>query len=113
MNIILDKIAIWKPFGSTTMLKREAPLGISYRKPDSAVYEKATKPIIRYAKDYQDGKTKFCLFVRTFSTDEKAVEKRLDEVAKKLDKRDILEAIVSSSASDFTYSDYNLDLEEE
>ena len=84
-------------------------LGQSYLVEGSAAYQKATKPLYRYAKGYSIKKGKsvinFCLFVRTFSDNDKAVEKELDACAKSLNSEEILEALTVASMSNFTYTD--------
>lgn len=109
MDIILNKIAIWGALGMTVLSKKQAPLGQSYLVEGSAAYQKATKPLYRYAKGYSIKKGKsvinFCLFVRTFSDNDKAVEKELDACAKSLNSEEILEALTVASMSNFTYTD--------
>lgn len=109
MDIILNKIGIWSAFGPTILSKKQAPLGQSYLIEGSAAYQKATKPLYRYAKGYSIKKGKsvinFCLLVRTFSDDDKAVEKELDACAKSLKPEDVLEALSVASMSSFAYAD--------
>lgn len=109
MDIILNKIAIWRPMGADGLTVRPAPLGTRYLEPNSPIYKNANNQLIRYAKDYKIQKIGFCLFIRTFCTDAKAVEKALDAVAKKLDKTYILEQTHNATLSDFTYTDFIFD----
>lgn len=93
----------------TVLSKKQAPLGQSYLVEGSAAYQKAAKPLYRYAKGYSIKKGKseinFCLFARTFSDNDKAVEKELDACAKSLKPEEILEALTVASMSNFTYTD--------
>ncbi len=110
MDIILNKIAIWKAPGSEKLTKRVAPLGTRYLEPNSPIYRNANdKSIIRYAKDYQIGKITYSLFLRTFCADEKVVEKALDVVALKLEKAYVLEATHDAGFDSFTYTNFVFD----
>lgn len=109
MDIILNKVAIWRARNNENFTKRPAPLGTRYREDSSPIYKNAEKPIIRYAKDYTIQKVKYSLFLRTFCEDEKAVEKALDAVAKKLDKTYVLESTYNADFSNFTYTDFIFD----
>ncbi len=109
MYIVLDKIAIWRPLGFDKLMTRPSPLGEKYQTVDSPVFKLATKPLIRYAKDYKIGKIEYSLFVRTFCEDEKAVEKALDAAAKKLDKAYVLEAVYGATMTEFKYTDFIFD----
>ena len=74
MEIIIDKIAIWKSdFHKEKYTVREMPLGIKYRN-ELGIASVSDKVIYRYAKNYKVGKTDYLLFVRTFSNDKDAVE---------------------------------------
>lgn len=107
MEIIIDKIAIWKSdFHKETYTVREMPLGIKYRN-ELGIASVSDKIIYRYAKNYEVGKTDYLLFVRTFSNDKDAVEKRLDEVAKTIKEAEAKKAIMASQ-DDFIYLDKTL-----
>lgn len=107
MEIIIDKIAIWKStFHKETYTVREMPLGIKYRN-ELGIASVSDKPIYRYAKNYKVGKTNYLLFVRTFSNDKDAVEQRLDEVAKTIKEAEAKKAIMASE-DDFIYLDKTL-----
>ena len=88
MDIILNQIALWRPKLNDQMTILRQPAGLRVLDSATKLYKLVEKPIIRYAKNYIAGKgktaVKFSLFVRTYSEDEKAVESRLDEVAKNI-----------------------------
>lgn len=105
MDIILNQIAIWRPFGSEKILKREAPLGQSFKIAGNPVIQSSQKPLFRYAKDFSRFGVKFCLFVRTFEEDITAVEKALDDAAKSLKKAEILNGTSEAGNNSFVYLD--------
>lgn len=109
MDIILNKIAIWRAYGSETINARPAPLGTRYREVDSPIYKNANKQMVRYAKDYSIGKIKYCLFLRTFCEDIEVVEKALDSVAAKLEKTYVLENTHNADLNNFVYTDFVFD----
>lgn len=110
MDIILNKIAIWKAHGSKKLTKRVAPTGTQYLEPNSPIYRNANdKSIIRYAKDYKIGKINYSLFLRTFSEDQTTVEKALDAVAAKLEKAYVLEATHAAGFDNFVYTNFVFD----
>lgn len=82
MEIIIDKIAIWKANLSNKFTVREMPLGTRYLDETTGIYIMSDKPMYRYAKNYKKGKTTFCLFVRTYRDDKVAIETELDKIAK-------------------------------
>lgn len=106
MDIIINRIALWRAKINDDFTTRTSAIGTPYKKKEggSAV---ADKPIYRYAKTYvvKDGKAelKFSLFVRTFSTDAAKAEKRLDEVAKKITPEQAREVITNPTYSAFIY----------
>ena len=106
MEIIIDNIALWRPKINDEFTIRTSSIGTPY-KDKKGVPTVARKPIYRYAKTYEvkDGKNKlaFSLFVRTLSTDSKAAEKRLDEVAKTITPEQARSAIVEPSYTAFKY----------
>jgi hypothetical protein len=85
MEIIIDNIALWRGKINDAFTVRTSAIGTRYQDKNGA-HQVAVKPIYRYAKTYtvKDGKSdlRVSLFVRTFDTDAKKVEKKLDEVAK-------------------------------
>lgn len=113
MDIILDQIAIWMPCGSKELNLRSSPSGIRYRIRGVNIYKTADSPILRYAKDYSIGKwktaVKFCLFVRSFNEDAKAVEAALDDVASQITKDEVLKATANATSESFTYTQYFLE----
>lgn len=106
MEILIDNIALWRPKINDAFTVRTSAIGTPYREKNGA-RQIATKPIYRYAKTYgvKDGKAelKFSLFVRTLSTDSKAVEEKLDEVAEKITAAQAREAITNPVYSAFEY----------
>lgn len=113
LNIYLDRVAVWSPKQTDGLTSRRGPVGQSYLTKDSLVFKQATKPLIRYAKNYTAGRGKsavrFSLFARSFDEDGVAVEKKLDEIAKNLPKEFVEEAISGATFENFVYSDIYLD----
>ena len=106
MDIILNKIAIWRPCGSAKLNKRLSPVGTRYLKNGDATYKTSDSPLIRYCKDYTIDKVKFSLFVRTDVEDDKKVKAALDACAKELTKAQVLEHLSKGSYMDFDYLDH-------
>ena len=107
MDIIIDRIAIWTANLQNGFTVRKNPMGLKY-KTQAGVYNVSNQTIYRYAKDYEVGKTRFTLFVRTFREDWANVEKELDKVAKKL-KEDVVKAkIANADVYNFEYLDFNI-----
>lgn len=106
MEIIIDNIALWRPKMSDTFTVRTHAIGTPYKTRDNA-YEKAKKPLYRYAKSYTvaDGKAElgFSLFVRTLNSDAKAVERQLDAAAQKVTPAQVREVITNPVESAFSY----------
>lgn len=111
MDIILNQIAIWSPCGAKAINTRPSPVGERYRNQNATVYQTATQPLIRYAKDYTVKKVKFSLFVRTFSTNTVAVEAELDRYAKEITKEYALNATSGATNTHFTYTPYAINVE--
>lgn len=105
MDIILNKIAIWRPCNSNKLNKRLSPAGTRYREDGNPVYKTSNEPLVRYCKDYAIGKIKFSLFVRTDKENDKKVEKILDTYAKELSKEEVLEYLTESRDMNFVYAD--------
>ena len=114
MNIILGNIAIWQPKLNDQLTVRPTPPGASYQKTGTNILEIANKPLYRYAKNYKtagENGVKYCLFVRTFSTDKDAVERELDAFAETLQAEDVRPAVAGSDSVHFTYSNHYLETE--
>lgn len=110
-TIILDRVAVWTPQLADGLLIRPAPVGTAYLTKDSMVFKQTTKPLYRYVKNYEVGKTKkvkFCLFVRSFNDDEKFVEAELDGIAKTLTKEYVESALAGATFESFAYTDIYL-----
>lgn len=106
MDIIIDRIALWRAKINDNFTIRTSSVGTPYKKKDgsSAI---ADKPIYRYAKCYtvKDGNAelKFSLFARTFSTDAAKAEKTLDAVAKTITPAQAREVIANPTYAAFVY----------
>lgn len=108
MNILeLNRIALWKPKLFDELTVREAGAGRPHLV-DGKV-EKTIGKTYRYAKNYERGKRKFCLFVITYANNTDIAERKLDSVAKKLKASEIDEALADSNDSTFTYTNYYLE----
>lgn len=101
MEIILDRIAIWKADFHKGYTVRNIPLNTRYQK--DGVYVLSDKPMFRYAKNYKVGKTEFCLFVRTFRDDKNKIEVELDKVAKTIEEAYAKKVISLATVTDFEY----------
>lgn len=106
MEIIIDNIALWRPKINDEFTIRTSAIGTPYKDKDGNA-KVARKPIYRYAKSFtvKDGEEElgFSLFVRTLSTDSKAAEKRLDDVAKTITPEQARSAVLEPSYSAFRY----------
>ena len=106
MEIIIDNIALWRGKINDNFTVRTSAIGTRYTDKNGA-HQVAVKPIYRYAKSYaiKDGKAelKVSLFVRTFSTDAKKAEKRLDEVAKTIKPTQARKVITNPVYTAFEY----------
>lgn len=110
LSIVEDRVAIWSPQMVDGFMTRAVPVGSAYLSKDSMVYKQTTRPMTRYVKNYETGegksKVKFCLFVRSFIEDEKAVEAELDRIAKELSEECIKKSLAGANFESFVYSDY-------
>ena len=106
MDIIIDNIALWRGKINDNFTVRTSAIGTRYQDKKGA-NQVAVKPIYRYAKTYtiKDGKEelKVSLFVRTFSTDAKKAEERLDEVAKTIKPAQARKVITNPVYTAFEY----------
>lgn len=101
MEIILDRIAIWKADFHKGYTVRTIPTNTRYQ--NKGVFLLSDKLMYRYAKNYKVGKTEFCLFVRTFRDDKKGVESELDKVAKTIDEAYAKKIATLSTIENFEY----------
>lgn len=108
MDIIINRVALWSPKLGDGLTARRNPIGTKYRTKDSSVYQISKTPVYRFAKNYELGGEKYCLFARTLSDEPAKVENDLDKVAKKIDKAYITRTKVAISADpmNFEYTDY-------
>ena len=104
----LNRIAIWRAKLIDELTVRESGAGRPYA--ENHIIKKTTAKTFRYAKNYEKGGTKFCLFVITYVWDEKAVEKYLDKIAKKIDANTAKEVADNSDNSTFEYTNFYLEL---
>ena len=106
MEIIIDKIALWRPKINDAFTVRTSAIGTPYLD-KNGMRTSALKPIYRYAKTYSlmdgDEELKFSLFVRSFSTDAKKAEEKLDTVAEKITGEQVREVILNPVFSAFEY----------
>lgn len=108
MNILeLNRIALWKPKLCDELTIRTTGAGRLYQ--DDKIIKKTTAKTYRYAKNYEKGNTKFCLFVISYMNKAEDAEKQLDAVAKKLKADEIEKAVSESTNSSFTYTKYFLE----
>lgn len=106
MEIIINKIAIWKANFHKGYTVRKMPIGTRYQN-ESGIYCVADKPMYRYAKNYKVKKTEFVLFARSFREDKNGVETELDKVAKTITEEYAKKAILAS-AENFEYTNNSL-----
>lgn len=81
-HLRLNEVAIWRAKPLDELTVRANPIGRAYE--DNKIIKKTEKVAYRYAKNYEKGKNKFCLFVFTYDESVKAVEKFLDKTAKSI-----------------------------
>ncbi len=111
MDIILNKIAIWRALGINGISILPSPKGQRYLENGSPVYLTAENGLKRYAKDYNMGEVKFSLFVRTLpELESDFVETQLDAVAKKITEEYALKATVSADVLNFEYTPFSLEI---
>lgn len=112
MDIIIDKIALWRGKINDAFTVRTSAIGTRYTDKKGANLI-AVKPIYRYAKSYTvkdgDSELKVSLFVRTFDTDAKKVEKKLDSVAKKITPAQARKVITNPVYTAFEYLNITLE----
>lgn len=106
MDVVINQVAIWQPCGAKKLHARKMPVGIKYREPNGVIYKIANKVLTRYAKDYTIGKTKFSLFIRTDSDNDKAVESFMDACAKNVTGEYVKSSIAGASIEKFEYTPY-------
>lgn len=82
----IDTLAVWLPMNADGLLIKRFGKGYAYKKDDILV---RSDSVIRYAKNYTKGKTKYSLCLISLETNEKKMEKWLDAQAKKLTQKDI------------------------
>ena len=102
MEIIIDKIAIWRGDLHPGYSVKEVPIGMRVAD-KTGILRVTEKPMWRYAKNYKVGKTKFVLFVRTYNNDMTEVFGQLDKVAKGITERYAKEINALPSFEDFRY----------
>lgn len=102
MEIIIDKIALWRGGTLTGTQTKEAPIGVRIAGKDG-VLRITDKPLLRVAKSYKKGNTEFVLFVRTYRTDVDAIVKELDKVAKTITVKEAQDINNTASYNDFRY----------
>lgn len=112
MEIIIDNIALWRGKINDNFTIRTSAIGTRYTDKNGG-HQVAVKPIYRYAKSYNikdgDSELKVSLFVRTFDTDAKKVEKRLDEVAKTIKPTQARKVITNPVYTAFEYLNKSLE----
>lgn len=106
MEIILDRIAIWKADFHKGYTVRTIPTHTRYQ--EKGVFAYSDKLMYRYAKNYKVGKTEFCLFVRTFRDDKNSVETELDKVAKTIKEDYAKKIAMLSTVENFEYLNESL-----
>lgn len=106
MDIIIDNIALWRAKINDAFTVRTSAIGTRY-KDKNGTTQVAVKPIYRYAKSYdvKDGNStlRVSLFVRTFDTDAKKIEKQLDKVAKGIKPAQARKVITNPTYTAFEY----------
>lgn len=103
----LNRIALWRPKLLDEFTVRESGAGRPFVQ--DKIISKTTKKTFRYAKNYKTGDVKFCLFVITYLDDAKVAEKRLDEVAEKIEPAVAQKVVIDSSNSNFEYTDFYME----
>ena len=107
-RLILNRVAIWKPKLNDDFSIRQSPAGRVYF--EHNVAKTTQTPTFRYAKNYTIGKgksaVKFCLMLMSELQAEKAIEKFLDETAKKIDIAFAQRVAMTATDASFEYTDF-------
>ena len=107
-RLILNRVAIWKPKLNDDFSVRQSPAGRVYF--EHNVAKTTQTPTFRYAKNYTIGKgksaVKFCLMLMSELQAEKAIEKFLDETAKKIDIAFAQRVAMTATDASFEYTDF-------
>lgn len=109
MDILINKIAIWRAAGAKKINVRQNPLGTQYRENDGVVYRKAEQPMYRYVKDYVVEDVKYSLILATFTDNQDLVEFCLDQTSSKISKEYALRATSSALCGMFEYTPFTFD----
>lgn len=113
MDIIVNKVAIWRPKLMDELTIHEHPIGTAVLDEETNLFTEVDKPLYRYAKNYTIGKganaLKYCLFVRSFDNDSKGVEKQLDKVAKGITEEQAKGILFKPEYNDFEYLSIKLE----
>lgn len=102
MEIIIDKIGIWKADYHKGFTIKEVPSGMRYFD-KTCICKLSNNKMYRYAKNYKVGKTEYVLFVRTFNNNTAEVEKQLDKVAKTITESYAREVCLKATLEEFDY----------
>ena len=108
-QLYLNRVAIWRPKPKDEFASRKSPAGRVYF--ENGIAKTTQAPTYRYAKNYSVGKgksaVKFCLMILTPSLSEKAIEKFLDDISKKIDIALAQRVVMSATNTSFEYTDFN------
>lgn len=107
MNIELNRVALWTSKKTEGLTERLSPVGQTYTVKSSTILQRATAPLHRYAKNYNNNGRSFCLFVRTAEKVEN-IEEQLDAISENITTEDMQKlslAIESFDAMAFVYTD--------
>ena len=102
MEIIIDKIGIWKADFHKGYTTRIVPSGVRYSD-KTGIVKMSNEKMYRYAKNYKINRTEFVLFVRTFNDNKNEVETQLDSVAKKVTEQYAREICARATVEEFDY----------
>lgn len=103
----LNRIALWTPKLFDELTVRSSGAGRVYI--ENGTIKKTIDKTYRYAKNFEKGKHRFCLFVITYANNTDVIERQLEKVAKKLKVADIESALETSTNSSFVYTNYYLE----
>lgn len=103
----LNRIALWTPKLFDELTVRSSGAGRVYI--ENNTIKKTIDKTYRYAKNFEKGKHRFCLFVVSYANNTDIVERRLDKIAKQIKVADVEKALETSTNSSFVYTNYYLE----
>ena len=102
---VLNKVALWCATPNDGLSARTYQANRTYTDKGLIQVASPERPVTRYVKSYERFNLKFSVFLYSGSDDKKSVEAFMDDVAKKVKKEDVTDAVSKASMSSFKYLD--------